>query len=418
MGDNARTLDAICPEVKEVRKSAPGTNSAHARAIPWSNARIFADATGTAPYFPALYAPGALGIGVGGLIGLGPLQSLYLGRTFMLIAFLLIGAACLWFARAGQGLFFALLSLPMTLSLAASFSQDGMIIASCALAGAMLTLDETEYPKARWIAAAVIAVVIGSKPPYGLLLFITALPLATRGAMRRLVIAGLFGLPALGWVVVMMHTSFVSNLALAPYHPGPLWPGSPNVLFDAPDVGGGIRTLLHSPAFIVILPYNCLKFCYSSLEIEFIGQLGGLNAPLPPGLLAAWKVAISAAFVGMLFGRGRGARQWRALDALFALEVIIASVIAVCLSMYLSWTPVGATLIRGVQGRYMLPLVPFLPLILPRLGVLMRLPGRLERNAAEANSSATGKAWRTRLIVVGIVITQIGIPHCFACLGR
>ncbi|WP_408736504.1 hypothetical protein [Acetobacter sp. UBA5411] len=35
--------------------------------------------------------------------------------------------------------------------------------------------------------------------------------------------------------------------------------------------------------------------------------------------------------------------------------------------MYVIWTKVGAPVVRGVQGRYFLPIVPFLALLFPQL---------------------------------------------------
>ncbi len=357
------------------------SDRAGARAIRWWNKRLFCPANGTVPYLPVLYIPGALGIGAGGLIGLPPLQSLYLGRSFMLIGFVLLGSAALWVARAGRGVFFALLSLPMTMALAASFNQDGMIIGCCAFAGALLTMDESEFPKARWLAMAIIAVVICSKPPYGLLLFCAALPVFAQGVVRRLTIAGLLGLPALAWTIIMIYTSFIPR-ETTPYHPGPLWPGDPNILFGGMDLGAQLRVLLHSPALIVTLPYHYMIFYRVGLAHESIGLLGWLDVFLRHDSYVAWEVALVAALVGALLGTAERARRWRFPDALFVAAVIVATVIAVCLSMYLSWTPVGATLIEGVQGRYLLPLVAFVPLLLPRLGAFMPVEWRFGRFAA------------------------------------
>ena len=61
-------------------------------------------------YFPALYAPGALGLGLGRLCGLSPFASLLLGRAFMLLAFAGLGFMALRLARCGHALLFAVLT--------------------------------------------------------------------------------------------------------------------------------------------------------------------------------------------------------------------------------------------------------------------------------------------------------------------
>lgn len=343
---------------------------AQARGIPWSKDLGFDISSGSVEYFPFFYIPGAIGIGIGHVTGLGPLETLYLGRVFMLLGFLILGASALWVARVGSGIFFMLLSLPETMSLAASFNQDGMLIAACALAAALLTRDPMEMPARRWLAASIVGLVLCSKPPYGLLIFCAALPIIGVGAIRRIVLAGLFGIPALVWVLVMMHTTFVPRL-LPAYHPGPLWPGNPAQMFDQVDALANVRVLLHRPSLILSLPYDYITTDYSALKGQFIGRLGWLDVQLPPKLQTAWAIAIFISFVGAVLGCSRGARRWNPVDAIFVLTMILTTIIAICIAFYLSWTPVGATMLGGVQGRYFLLLVPFLPLTLPRLNALV-----------------------------------------------
>lgn len=178
-----------------------------------------------------------------------------------------------------------------------------------------------------------------------------------------------------------MHTSFIPR-GLPPYHPGPLWPGDPSVIFNSTDAGANIKVLLHAPALIVTLPYDFFAYWYPELRAEFIGNMAWLDAPLTASQYNNWSMAIIAALAGALFGQGQGARRWRMSDALFVLAIIAATVIAICLAVYLSWTAVGATMIEGVQARYLLPLVPFLPLILPRLGALVQGHKWLAQSAA------------------------------------
>lgn len=349
---------------------------ARARAIPWSKNLGFDIASGSVEYFPIFYIPGAIGIFVGHVFQLDPIEALYFGRVFMLLGFVAMGGTALWVARAGSGVFFMLLSLPMTMSLAASFNQDGMLIAACTLAGALLTREPAEAPAWRWVAALIIGLVLCSKPPYGLLIFCAALPIWATGAARRVVLLGLFGIPAVIWVLVMMHTTFVPRY-LPAYHPGALWPGNPAQLFKKIDSVANLRVLLHRPSLIVTLPYDYLAKYRAALRGEFIGRLGWLDVPLPAKLQAAWEIAIFVSIAGALLGNDRGARRWHPADAVFVLVMILATVIAICIAFYLSWTPVGATMIGGVQGRYFLLLVPFLPLALPRLGFLVAADTRL-----------------------------------------
>ncbi|HTR17769.1 MAG TPA: DUF2142 domain-containing protein [Acetobacteraceae bacterium] len=342
-----------------------------ARAIPWASPPVFAQISGSVIYPPLLYLPGIIGIGTGKALGLRPLAVLYTGRLAMLLSYVTMGTLALLLARAGRGVLFYLLMLPMALALGASFNQDGELIALAALAGALLTRDPALHPKSRWIAAALLAILVCTKPPYGLLLFAAGLPIAARNAPRRLIVLGICGLPALAWVALVAHTVLVPHM-LPPYHPGPLWHGDPNQTFTAADTHEGLRVLLAAPHLFLTLPLEYMQSQAPGLWAEFVGRLGWLSLDLPHWEYRAWAAALAAALAGAACGTSQDAKPWRASDALFVAVLLTASVIAVHIALYLSWTQVGAAVISGVQGRYFLPLVPFLPLLVPWLPAQLR----------------------------------------------
>ncbi len=59
----------------------------------------------------------------------------------------------------------------------------------------------------------------------------------------------------------------------------------------------------------------------------------------------------------------RGPRWWKTLAGV---GLVVACIWAIYDAEYLTWTPVGAAAIEGAQGRYGLPLIPFLAVLLPR----------------------------------------------------
>ncbi len=342
---------------------------ARARAIRWSGRPIYVQASGAVEYFPAFYLPGALGIEAGALAGQRPLAALYTGRLFMLLSYIALGAAALSLARFGRPLLFAILSLPMSVSLAASFNQDGQLIAAAALCGALLTWEPKTLPQARWIAAAIFAVFLCSKPPYGLLLFCAMLPLARRGMLRRLLQLGCFGLPALIWVLAMLRFTF-TPVRRKPYHPGPLWPGHHALTLHAVDPAGGLLVLIAHPAQIFLLPIHTIIDNFGQFRIQFIGVLGWLNVSLPADMYHDWSIALLAAALATLFADHASQRimNWRLTNALLVLALSLATIIAVALSLYLDWTNLGSASLIGMQGRYFIVMVPFILLALPRLG--------------------------------------------------
>ncbi|MGC8532679.1 MAG: DUF2142 domain-containing protein [Acidiphilium sp.] len=338
-----------------------------ARAIRWANRLGFDGASGSVEYLPVFYIPGSLGIGIGHWIGQSPLQALYTGRLFMLLGFLLMGALALQRAQFGRPLLFAFLALPMTLSLGASFNQDGMLIAACVLCAALLTETEERAPTARWIAAAIFAAVICSKPPYGFLLFCALIPLRWRGLGRRFMLLSLFAIPSIIWVLVMLRTSFTPSWG-PHYHPGPLWPGKASDVFTAPNAVANVRVLMAHPRQIILMPYHYITLYFTGLTHQFFGIFGWLTILMSDQVYHFWELALAAAALASLAGSNAAARPWRLVDALWILGLAVVTVALMELSLYISWTHVGATIIAGVQGRYFLEIVPFLALALPRWG--------------------------------------------------
>jgi uncharacterized membrane protein len=59
--------------------------------------------------------------------------------------------------------------------------------------------------------------------------------------------------------------------------------------------------------------------------------------------------------------------------------VLLLTLVGLATSVYLTWIQVGAAHNDSMQGRYLLPLVPMLALMLPRWGIpggrLLRLAG-------------------------------------------
>ena len=134
--------------------------------VPWASHTSFVFAPNTAVYFPVFYLPAAVGMGLGRLHGLTPYGAIVAARVANLLAYVVVSAFALALARRGWRLMFAALSLPMTIWLAASCNEDGLLIASTCLAAALLTRAAAPRGAAYWAAAALLACVIAVKPAY------------------------------------------------------------------------------------------------------------------------------------------------------------------------------------------------------------------------------------------------------------
>jgi len=340
---------------------------------PDARGRLFMPLYTVGTYPPFLYAPAAMGLAAGRILGLAPEVCVYLGRLANATATVVLAMAALALATRGRAALFALLALPMTLSLAASFNQDALIIALSALSAALLTPRDPAGPGSRLrISGAIlcIALVVLAKPPYAGLAAMLLVPLnraetgsLARHAGRRLAAAVLAVLPAVVWTAAA--TAFVATpVPRYAYEAGPLWSGPRPATFTATDPKAQGQILLDKPARLVTLPghfFGTIKHL-TVLAKGAVGIFGWLDRPLPGFVYGIWALAL----LGPLFLLRQGiAPPWPERIVLPA--AALASLWLVVLSQYLTWTSVGADRIDGPQGRSLLPLVPMLVLAFARI---------------------------------------------------
>lgn len=335
---------------------------------PWHRTGAFVPLYTIATYFPVFYAPAAAGLAIGHALDLSAKASARLGRLANALTYALIALAALAVARRGRAWLFGILALPMSLSLAASFNQDGLIIATAVLAVALLT-HEPDAPEARRrfvCAAALLSLILLAKPPYAPIALMLLLPLP-HGSWRRvgadlaprLCAVAAVVLPAILWTGYATAT-VATPVSRAPYEAGPLWPGARPATFSGTDPAAQLRVLTAEPIRFLTVPLRfLLTLKHVTVLVEgAVGILGWLDRSLPKPLYGLWIVALAGAFAGS----GTVPASGRA-SALLALAAGLALWLVV-LSQYLSWTNVGDERVDGPQGRYLLPILPLFALIL------------------------------------------------------
>lgn len=342
---------------------------AWARAIPWSPAPMFISSVNTAAYAPVAYMPAALALGIAESLGASPYSAGIAARFGNALGFTILGCLALALAGRGRLLLLVILGLPMTVWLAGSCNQDGLLIASAALALALLTRQDG---RGFWAGTALLAILALQKPPFAalLLLPLVAPAAADRSWHSRLGAAVLVALPAMLWSLAVMRHVSVPLLPGAPYHPGPLWPGDPERLFRSAIPAMQLWVMLHHPLTVALLPLMEKVPAYTSLRTDLIGVLGVHDIRLPKVLYTLFTLALLSAMGALLTtacpigNRPGAARIWTFLGVLVAGTGCIELIYMV---QYLTWTPVGAARIDGVQGRYFLPLLPLMTMLLGRI---------------------------------------------------
>lgn len=339
---------------------------AWARAIPWSPRLSFVSSANTAAYAPPAYVPAAIALGIATLCGATPHWAAIAARFGNLFVYALFGALALACARRGRLLLLLTLGLPMTVWLAGSANQDGLLIAVASLGLALLTRDSRG---SFWMGSMLLAVLALQKPPFlPLLLLPLARSVAGLGWRSRLTAALLIAVPGTLWSLAVMHWVSVPLLPGAAYHPGPLWPGDPNRSFRSSVAAAQIQVILAHPLRVALLPLTVQTADVAPYWRQFIGMLGTLAIHLPRWLYQLWGFALLSALAALITsGAPRAAGRWLPLAAALAMA---GSAELIFLAQYITWTPVGAARVDGVQGRYFIPMLPVLLLLLGRWPML------------------------------------------------
>lgn len=305
--------------------------------VRWSGKETFVTAVGTSYYFPALYAPQAIGLGIGRLSGLSVGKSYQMARYLELLAcFALLIASFRLFSPPSVVL--GLLVLPMNLFLLSSAVLDGMATCTAILAlSAFMRLisDPDRAAPIRLICVLAVAVALLSACRANLLPLL-ALPFAVSWLRRdrgALILAIGTAMLVLGW------TMYTVKFTTYP-------PGARNVDHAARLLDYLLHPWQFGRVVFTTLATPSITHFYA---LSFIGILGWLDAPLPPYAYYA-TTALLALIVAFSFS----VRTWASDRLGRGLLVVcaIASILLTFLALLVQWTIGPATTVDGVQGRY------------------------------------------------------------------
>jgi hypothetical protein len=306
----------------------------------------------TSAYPPAVYAPYVPAIWLARALDLSAAAGLLLARLFGLAAWLAGMAAVLRVAPAQRWLLCAAALLPISVFQAASLSGDALTqlalfwwLAECLRAAARGGALGRRGVLRLLAPALALGLVKPGYAPLALAAFALPLPPRRRVARGAAALAAA-ALPTLWWAGVA---------AAADVPP----------LFPRADLGGQLRHALASPLDFLAAAAGTIAALWPAWLEGLVGNLGHFDVEIPVPATALGLAAVAASATLERSPLRPAARLW--LLAAFA-----ATTLAVLGMAYLGWTPVGARVIQGVQGRYFLPLVPFALAVLPAVPAFLR----------------------------------------------
>jgi uncharacterized membrane protein len=323
--------------------------------------RVDGNIGGAALSTPAPYLPQALAALAGRELGLRPLAILYLCRLANLLASLAVAWTAVRIAPFFRWLFAFLALDPMALFLRSTASPDALIDAAALLLVAAclaLAVRPAERPRAGLVAlfVATVALLALAKGASYLLLpgLVLLIPLAGQPEKRprALPLAALIALVSSVAVVSLAGAGLSGWAARRAYTP------------LRPEIGADLALqtaeILHHPVrFLGLAAVDAVRHA-PIYAIQFVGNLGWLDTPLPAPVLLGYALLLLA--LALVDGAPHFALA--APGRLLVAGIAGGTFLAIAASQYLLWTPVGASYIDGIQGRYLLPLAPAAALFL------------------------------------------------------
>lgn len=307
---------------------------------------------------PLAYVPQALGITLARVTGLGGIGLLYMGRLFNLLFFTAMGVLTIRKMPFGKGVMAGVYLLPMTLHLAASFSYDVMIISLSGYFAAVCLYLAYEARRVRARDVVILALIIGVMGPckmvYGVIAgFCLLIPVKKFGGWGKWTAGAAAVLGTFGVSMVLVNSRTVA-----------MYTEAPQVYISwASEAGYSFSQLIHNPLLVFRMCYNTLVYQGETL---FSGMMGAALGNMDPVLNTPYVVILGLTVILLLLALKKpgeellmsmGNRVWIWLLCFLCLGALM-------FSMLLAWTPVSSKVIEGVQGRYLLPILPMFLLTL------------------------------------------------------
>jgi uncharacterized membrane protein len=328
------------PEVKVTQAKLDSV-----RYIKWGEGKVYLNFANTAIYPPVPYVMPAIAIALGKWLNLTVVNTLYTARIFNATLSVVLCFLALVLAKRSKPILFTVLLIPMLIALFAAVTADAVLISCSFLLIAII--DNVEYDKGKTYSNGLLLAIIIlmstiaiAKPPY--IVFAFAFLFLNITTKQKLVIIAVPLLSVLSWMFIE-HANYSIKFALAEQRVNSQMQ---------------IANIIHHPLQFISLFFKIDVNAVSGNLEMFVGKLGWLDVSFNKFYYLMAYLTIIAGFVlkfklnkenNLLLQGGL------LLTVLFALAAVLTA-------QYVTWTSLGADALGGMQGRYLLPVFPFLAL--------------------------------------------------------
>ena len=302
-------------------------------------------------YSPVPYVPQVLAILPARLLALPPIVMMYFGRIFNFTAWLALTYLAIRITPIYRWLFVLLALMPMSIFQAASLSVDAVTNGLAFLTIAFFlrcAFDESKAVSLRDMVLLLLLTLCLSlcKVVYFLLVFLFLLiPRQKIGSVRR--------------YLLILLTLATANLLVAGLWNFCIRDFSATVRPEA-QVQEQIELIKTQPDQYLSILLETIRHRTGYLCDTFVGRLGWLDTPLPTYLIVSWWLLLAA--VAILESKPMIHITLRHKGILGGIGVL--TLLLMFTLMFIYWEPSGDTIIRGVQGRYLIPISPLLFMLL------------------------------------------------------
>ena len=322
------------------------------------------------------FLPQAAGMITGKLFGASPLSLIYWGRIFNLLVSLLVIFLAIRITPVFRWIFFMVALMPMTAFLFSSLSHDVLTISLAFLFSAVCFRFAYSpggiLGRKDLVLLFVLTLLLAlCKQPYYLLVFFFFLiPVKRLGNLKKYLLV--FG----GLLVVIVFATQVAGIgkSLAPAATTQM---TATPVAQADSVHSPVmdqtkqkdhvnpakqqKFILSDPIRYIGIMINTLTHNFRSFYLDtMIGRLGWLSVRLPSLLVSLYLLMLI--IVALFDADPRIRPDWKQRLVITGTGIVIIALIET--AMYLLWTPIGQPEILGIQGRYFIPVLPFILFLL------------------------------------------------------
>ncbi len=322
---------------------------------------------------PLAYIPQALGITLARILGFNGIILSYMGRLFNLMFFAGVMYLAIKIIPFGKEIICGVMMLPMTLEQAASYSYDAFIISLVVLFAAYclrLAYVNAEVKKKDIAFLALLIAVVGPcKIVYGVVMgFALLIPVSKFGSRRNQLISAAVVLAAFIGAVLIVEGSYLGSYVTDTIDNSVEWAG---------EEGFTVSWIIHNPVKTARMFYETIIWQVDEWYLSMIGwEMGALDPVLNVPFIILAGLTACLVLLGIrsdkepLYLR-TGNKVW-----IVCLTCLLTSGLMV--TMMVSETPASSSMVLGVQGRYFLPMLPFVIMCLKSDG-LVKIKIRDER---------------------------------------